>query len=189
MEPIAEFLVRQPLLSLFLVIASGYAIGAINLKGLSLGVGAVLFTGLFVGALVPKAQPPALVGTLGLVMFLYGIGVQYGRQFFAGLAGRAGRRYNLLAIIALASATATTLVGQRLIGASTAMAAGLFAGSNTNSPTLQAALEAAGNLEPAVGYSLTYPFGIVGVILCMYVVQLLVRPKLEPAARSGLADP
>jgi len=186
MEALADFLVRQPLLSLFLVIASGYAIGAINLKGLSLGVGAVLFTGLFVGALVPRAQPPALVGTLGLAMFLYGLGVQYGRQFFAGLAGRAGRRYNLLAVIALASATAATIVSQRLIGASAPMAAGLFAGSGTNSPTLQAALEAAGNLEPAVGYSLTYPFGIVGVILSMYAVQLLVRPKLEPSARSGL---
>jgi putative transport protein len=65
----------------------------------------VLFSGLFVGAAIPKAQPPALVGTLGLVMFLYGLG-QFGRQFFAGLAGRAGRRGNLLALLALAVAGA-----------------------------------------------------------------------------------
>ena len=91
MDTIAGFLVSQPLLALFLVIASGYALGAVNIKGLSLGVGAVLFTGLLVGAFVPKAQPPALVGTLGLVLFLYGLGIQFGRQFFAGLAGvRAG---------------------------------------------------------------------------------------------------
>ena len=41
--------------------------------GFSLGVGAVLFTILFIGAVAPAAQPPALVGTLGLVMFLYGL--------------------------------------------------------------------------------------------------------------------
>lgn len=186
MAPVAEFLAGQPLLALFFVIASGYAIGAINLKGLSLGVGAVLFTGLFVGAIAPKAQPPALVGTLGLALFLYGLGVQYGRQFFAGLAGRAGRRYNALAALALLLATAATLATQRAVGFSTPMATGLFAGSGTNSPTLQAALEASGSLEPAVGYSITYPFGIVLPILCMYLMQALVRPRIEPSSRSGL---
>ena len=88
METLTAFLAQQPLLALFLVIASGYALGAINVKGLSLGVGAVLFSGLFIGAIAPKAQPPPLVGTLGLVMFLYGLGIQFGKQFFAGLAGQ-----------------------------------------------------------------------------------------------------
>jgi putative transport protein len=186
MALIGEFLASQPLLSLFLVIASGYAIGAINLRGLSLGVGAVLFTGLFLGALVPKAQPPALVGTLGLVLFLYGLGIQYGRQFVAGLAGRAGRRYNLLALVALMAATAAMLAVQRWLGLSTPLVAGLFAGSATNSPTLQAALEASGSIEPAVGYSITYPFGMVGPILCIYLVQSIVRPRSDAGARLGL---
>ena len=79
MESIKLFLERQPLLVLFLVVGLGYAIGGINIKGFSLGVGAVLFSGLAVGALVPKAQPPGMVGTLGLVLFLYGIGVQFGK--------------------------------------------------------------------------------------------------------------
>src|SRR5512135_1956912 len=76
MEIIATFLSQQPFLALFLVVALGYAIGSINIKGFSLGVGAVLFSGLFIGAIAPKAQPPAMVGTLGLVMFLYGLGIQ-----------------------------------------------------------------------------------------------------------------
>jgi hypothetical protein len=91
---IAAFLSAQPLLTLFLVIAAGYAIGAISVRGFSLGVGAVLFTGLFIGAVAPAAQPPALVGTLGLVMFLYGLGVQFGAEFVAGLTSRSGRRYS-----------------------------------------------------------------------------------------------
>lgn len=186
MDTLLQFLAQQPLLALSLVIATGYGIGAVSLKGFSLGVGAVLFTGLFVGAIVPKAQPPALVGTLGLVLFLYGLGVQYGRQFFAGLAGRTGRRYNLLAFLALMSATGATAIAIGSFDVSYPMAVGLFAGSGTNSPTMQAALEAAGNAEPAVGYSITYPFGLVGAILSIYLVQLLVKPRIESTARAGL---
>src|SRR5215218_8766533 len=80
METLAAFLASQPLLALFLVIGLGYALGEVSLGGLSLGVGAVLFVGLALGALVPAAAPPPLLGLLGLVMFLYGIGIQYGRS-------------------------------------------------------------------------------------------------------------
>jgi len=185
MDTLTAFLAQQPLLALFLVIASGYALGAINLKGFSLGVGAVLFSGLFIGAVAPKAQPPALVGTLGLVMFLYGLGVQFGKQFFAGLAGSAGRKYNLLAAIALAAATAVAVLELSIMNVSHAMMAGLFAGAGTNAATMQAALEAAGNSDPAVGYSVAYPFGLVGAILCIYVMQIVLKPKLD-VAHSGL---
>ena len=98
METIRTFLEQQPLLSMFLVIALGYAIGAVNLRGFNLGIGAVLFVGLGVGMLAPKAAPPALLGSLGLVMFVYGIGIQYGRQFFSGLTSSFGLKVNALAL-------------------------------------------------------------------------------------------
>ena len=185
METVTAFLAQQPLLALFLVIASGYALGAINIKGLSLGVGAVLFSGLFIGAIAPKAQPPPLVGTLGLVMFLYGLGVQFGRQFFAGLTGKAGRKYNLLAALALAATSAVCVLELQVMGVSHATMAGLFAGAGNSSATMQAALEAAGNSDPVVGYSVAYPFGLVGAILCIYAMQLIVKPRLD-AARAGV---
>jgi putative transport protein len=184
MEAIVSFLENQPFLSLFLVIATGYGLGSINIKGLSLGSGAVIFTGLFIGALAPKAHPPAMIATLGLVMFLYGLGVQYGRQFFAGLTSSTGRKYNLLAIISLAAATLVTVILLRVLNVSSALMAGIFAGSGTNSATMQAATEAAQNTDPAIGYSLAYPFGIIGAILCMYFMQLMVRPKIEES-KSG----
>ena len=81
--------------------ALGYAVGQINILGFSLGVGAVLFVGLFLGAIAPKAQIAGPIGLIGLIMFLYGIGILYGRQFFEGLSG-AGRIYNLLAFVAVA---------------------------------------------------------------------------------------
>src|SRR5215204_6461958 len=106
MEFIRALLEQQPLMALFLTIAIGYLVGEININGFSLGVGAVLFVALGMGWLVPKSAPAPMVGTLGLALFLYGVGVQYGKQFFIGLTSRAGIRANLLALIGVLSAGA-----------------------------------------------------------------------------------
>jgi putative transport protein len=182
---LAAFLAAQPLLALFLVIGIGYAAGEVSLRGFSLGVGAVLFVGLAVGASVPGAAPPPLVGLLGLVMFLYSVGIQYGRQFVLGLAGPAGRRANLLALLGLAAGVGVTLAA---IGAGLPVAyvTGLFAGAMTSTATLQAAIDAAGSQDPAVGYSVAYPIGVIGPILCMYLFQALVRPRVEAPGLQGL---
>ena len=84
MEFIKTLLEQQPMMALFLTIAIGYLVGEINIKGFSLGVGAVLFVALVMGWFAPKSVPAPMVGTLGLALFLYGVGVQYGKQFFIG---------------------------------------------------------------------------------------------------------
>ena len=77
----------QPILTAFLAIGLGYLVGQISIGGFSLGVGAVLFVGLALGAFAPKAQIIGPIGLTGLIMFLYGIGILYGRQFFEGMKG------------------------------------------------------------------------------------------------------
>src|ERR1043166_7979206 len=91
----------QPILTAFLAIGVGYLVGQINIFGFSLGVGDVLFVGLAIGAFAPKAQIIGPIGLTGLIMFLYGIGILYGKQFFEGMFGAAGRKYNLLALVAV----------------------------------------------------------------------------------------
>src|SRR6187397_677475 len=98
MATIQNIIGTQPILALFLAIGVGYIVGQINLGGFSLGVGAVLFVGLAIGAFAPKSQIIGPIGLTGLIMFLYGIGILYGRQFFEGMRG-VGRKYNLLALI------------------------------------------------------------------------------------------
>lgn len=166
------------MLALFAAIGLGYALGQISIRGFSLGVGAVLFTGLALGAIAPKATPPGMVSSIGLVMFLYGIGIQYGRQFFAGLKG-AGLKWNLIALAGVLVALGVALLLGDAAGISPAHAMGLFAGSLTSTPTLQAAIDAAGNRDPAIGYSVAYPFGVIGPILCLFVFARLFRPRLH----------
>src|ERR1700756_5135133 len=91
----------QPILATFLAIGIGYLVGQISIGGFSLGVGAVLFVGLAIGAFAPKAQITGPIGLTGLIMFLYCIGILYGRQFFEGMLGTAGRKYSLLALVAV----------------------------------------------------------------------------------------
>jgi putative transport protein len=152
MEAIGAFFNTQPFIALFLVIGLGYAVGKINVGGFSLGIGAVLFVGIAVGAIAPKSAPPGLLGLVGLVLFLYGIGIQYGREFFRGLASPFGIKANILAVFAVLAGWGAALLMTRFMDISNLFGAGMFAGSMTSTASLQAAIEAAGNKKPAVGY-------------------------------------
>lgn len=180
------FLEQQPMMALFLTIAIGYLLGEINIKGFSLGVGAVLFVALGIGCFAPKAVPAAIVGTLGLALFLYTVGVQFGKQFFVGLKSANGRRANLIVLVGVLLAGAVSLLFVKTMGLKVGYALGLFAGSGTSTPTLQAAMEALGNNDPAVGYSVSYPFGVAGPILFLYIVFIILKPKIETSVGSGL---
>jgi len=179
MEWLSALLNAQPFLALFLAIGLGYAAGNIKVAGFSLGVGAVLFVGLLIGVIAPKSAPPGLVGTLGLVLFLYGIGIQYGVDFFRGLASPTGIKANILALVAVTAGVFATILCAHYMGFGMDFGLGIFAGSMTSTASLQAATVAVHNPEPAIGYACAYPFGVFGPILCFYLFNMLLRPKVE----------
>jgi putative transport protein len=186
MEFIRTLLEQQPFMALFLTIAIGYLVGEINIKGFSLGVGAVLFVALAMGWFAPKSAPAAMVGTLGLALFLYGVGVQYGKQFFIGLTSANGQKANLMALIGVLFAGAVSILFVKAMDLNVGYALGLFAGSGTSTPTLQAAIATLGNDDPAVGYSVSYPFGVAGPILFLYIAFMVLKPKIEVPSGGGL---
>ena len=183
---IRTLLEQQPLMAVFFTIAIGYLAGEINVKGFSLGVGAVLFIALAVGWFAPKSAPAPMVGTLGLALFLYAVGVQYGKQFFVGLTSAAGRRANMMALTGVLLAGAVSILFAKTMNLPIGHALGLFAGSGTSTPTLQAAIATLGNDDPAVGYSVSYPFGVAGPILFLYMGFMLLKPKIETPGGTGL---
>ena len=172
----------QPILTAFLAIGVGYLVGQINIFGFSLGVGAVLFVGLAIGAFAPKAQIIGPIGLTGLIMFLYGIGILYGRQFFEGMFG-VGQKYNLLALVACLAGLAVALVLGHIFGIKIGHTLGLYAGSMTSTATLQAALDVMKNKDPSIGSSIAYPFGVIGPILCSYFMTRIVKPKFPAKAQ------
>jgi putative transport protein len=179
MDMIRTVLETQPLFSLFLTVALGFLVGEINIKGFSLGSGAVIFVGLAIGGFAPKAAPPSLLGTMGLLLFLYGVGVLYGGQFFRGLTSAEGLKANLAAAIGVVIAGGLSLALVPLAGIHVGETLGLFAGSGTSSATLQAAISALKTDGPAIGYSVAYPLGVAVPILCIYLLNVWLKPKIE----------
>ena len=182
MDWLRTLLETSPMTTLFLVIAAGYLVGEINFKGFALGSGAVLFVGLACGAFAPKAAPPGMLGTLGLLLFLYCVGIQYGGEWYRGLTSPSGLRANAAAFCGLAASAAVALAIQRTGAAGLPESLGMFAGATTSTPALQAVLDALGNQDAAVGYSLAYPLGVAGPILCMYVYLAIFKPKIAAPA-------
>jgi putative transport protein len=183
MDAVRTFVESQPLFALFLTIAVGYLIGEINMKGVALGSGAVLFVGLAVGAFAPKTTLPALLGTLGLLMFLYGIGIQYGAQFFRGLTSREGMKTNAGACLGV---IVSGFVACAFIhfGATLADALGMFAGSGTSTASLQVAIASMKSRDAAVAYSVAYPVGVAGPILFIYALKLALKVEIgKPPAK------
>ena len=185
MEFIRAMLEQQPLMALFLTIAIGYVVGEISIRGFSLGVGAVLFVALAMGWFAPKAAPAPMVGTLGLSLFLYAVGIQYGKQFFLGLTSAAGLRANLMALAGVLLSGAVSLLFVKTAGLDPGHALGLFAGSGTSTAALQPAVAKLGD-DPTVGYSVSYPFGVAGPILFLYLTFVILKPKIEVPSGSGM---
>jgi putative transport protein len=185
MDAIRVLLETQPLFTLFLTVALGYIAGEISFKGFSLGAGAVLFVGLAIGGFAPKAAPPALLGTLGLLLFLYGVGIQYGVQFFRGLISANGLKANAAAALGVIGSGWLSLALVPLFNVKLDESLGLFAGSVTSMSTLQAVIATLQSGGAAVGYSIACPFSVAYLIICIYALKAWLKPKTEqPAAQA-----
>lgn len=177
----ADAAVEQPLLLLTVVLAIGSALGSVRVKGFSLGPAAVLFTALALSAYDERLRLPAILGLFGLAVFAYAIGVGAGASFFATV--RTGGRAVVVVVIALIAGAALTLGVGTMVGLSRPLLAGAFAGALTNTPALAAATEAMNSDLPTVGYSVTYLFGVIGMLLAAAIALRL------PAPRTSLAPP
>lgn len=183
MDQISSLLSASPLLTFFLVSGLGYLLGQVNLFGFRLGVAGVLFSGLLIGALCPHLAVPGIMGTLGLVLFVYSMGLQSGPSFFGNLRAH-GAKYAALATVVLLSGFGMILLWARLLHLSGLQAAGLFTGAATNTPALGVVLQIARSNLPAETYSIAYPFGVVGILICFHFAKVLAHPKIESAAHK-----
>ncbi|MCW5979318.1 MAG: hypothetical protein KIT09_14680 [Bryobacteraceae bacterium] len=176
---ITGFLAQSPIVTLSVIIAAGYLIGEIGIFGFRLGVAGVLFAGLAIGALFPELALPNILSVLGLVLFVYTMGLQSGAGFFANLQ-RQGWRNNQLTIATLVWGTCLLQVVAWWTGLGAVKAAGLYTGALTNTPALAAVVQLAGSSVPAETYSLAYPMGVIGVLLSFQVAMRLWKPAIEP---------
>jgi len=203
MHSMLSLLAENQLLLLFVIIGLGYLVGNIRIAGFQLGVVAVLFAGIFLGALDRRLGLPESIYVIGLVLFVYAIGLQSGPGFF-GSFRRRGLRINILVGLILAGAAILTMVLGKVAGLPAPTVAGLFCGALTNTPALAATVETVKSMSaglapdvvasfatsPVVAYGLAYPFGVLGVILWFYVFRRFFKVDLsgETAADGASAE-
>ena len=187
-----HFLANDSILLVFLVVGLGAGLGAVRVKGVAIGPAAALFVGLAVGAIdeaLSGADGLGLLRELGLVLFTYTVGLASGPTFVAGLR-RGGAQAVALTVALVAALAGVCAVAAEVFDLSAADRAGLFAGSATNTPALQAATEAVRSGDPVVAYSIAYPAAVVSmlVILTLLLGRRLPLPaRLEPPAPPARA--
>lgn len=184
LEALREILVQSEPLLLFVVIGLGYLVGQAKWRGFGLGVSGVLFVGLAFGAWEAEGQPPLavepLVREVGLILFVYAVGLTSGPGFFAALRQH-GLRFNLAIVVALLAGAGAALGLGLGLGLAPGLIAGAYCGGLTNTPALAATTELlrhmAGEaaMQPTLGYSLTYPYGVLGGLLGLQLFALATR--------------
>lgn len=170
----ADLAVEQPVLLLMVILAIGGAIGSIKIGSFSLGPAAVLFVALALSAYDERLKLPQFIGFFGLALFAYVIGVGAGPSFFAAL--RTGGRAITVVVAALLIGALATVGAAHALGLSGPLLSGIYAGALTNTPALAAASEYWTSDLPTVGYSVTYVFGVLGMLLAA-AIALRTTPR------------
>jgi len=167
--------------ALFVIICLGFILGSIKIKGISLDISAIIFVALIFGHY--GVTMPPIIGKLGLVLFIYTIGMQAGPGFFESFR-KQGRNLAILATIIVGSAAIVTFIAYTWTGIETPVAIGLLTGALTSTPGLAAAIDATGSSLVSIGYGIAYPFGVIGVILFVRLYPKLIRADLKKAEKD-----
>ena len=173
----------QAVVILSVIIATGLGLGKLRIGGVSLGVTFVFFMGILAGHLGFSIDPMMLAyaESFGLVLFVYELGLKVGPGFFSSFRS-GGVGLNILGLWVILIGTLMAVGFSLWLGIPMSDMIGVLSGATTNTPALGAAQQALEQLGvsaqgAALGCAVTYPLGVVGVILAMIIVRkIAVRP-------------
>lgn len=186
----SEIALTVSLLSLVAVL--GLWIGHIKIRGVSLGIGGVLFGGIIVShfmntwGVTLDAHTLHFIQEFGLILFVYTIGIQVGPGFFSSLR-QSGLKLNGFALLIVGISGLLVVILHKLFDVPLPVILGIFSGAVTNTPSLGAGQQILTELgsDTAVmgmGYAIAYPFGIVGILLSMWLIRIVFNINVEQEA-------
>lgn len=169
----------QAVIVISIIIAVGLGLGKIHIAGISLGVTWVFFAGIMAGHFGLSIDSDMLfyAESFGLVLFVYELGLKVGPGFFSSFR-KGGIQLNMLGLGLIAVGTVLAIALSYIAHIPMNDMVGILCGATTNTPALGAAQQALQQLGiPANGAALscavTYPLGVVGVILAMIAMRKL----------------
>ena len=177
----------QAVVVISLISTIGIALGRIRIFGISLGVAFIFFAGILAGHFGLSIDPAMLnyAESFGLIIFVYALGLQVGPGFFNSLRADGLRLMSpALAVVLLGTVLAVAM--SYTLHVSMPDMSGILCGATTNTPALGAAQQALQQMGvdssgAALSCAVTYPLGVVGVILAIvFIRKLFVRPADMP---------
>lgn len=174
-------LLSQPYFVLFIIICLGFIIGNVTVKGVSLDISAIIFVAILFGHL--GYEIPPIIGQLGLILFIYTIGMQAGPGFFDSFR-KQGRTLVWITVVVIISASVITFLSFHWGGVEMPVAIGLLTGALTSTPGLAAAIDATSSPLISIGYGIGYPFGVIGVILFVRLYPKIFKVNIKAAEKE-----
>jgi putative transport protein len=186
--------VTQSIVVLMLAIGTGVFFGRIKLGKITFGVSAVMFTGLLLGhfGFRMNAEILVFIRDFGLILFVYGIGLQVGPSFFSSFKNE-GLKFNILAVSTVLFGGVIAIILFKFTGLTIEDLVGIMSGSVTNTPGLGAAkstIEEIKNTfpdkvfhDPTIGYAITYPLGVFGIIGTIIFSKFILKIDTEKEMR------
>ncbi|WP_373819409.1 putative transporter [Glaesserella sp.] len=186
----SEIALTVSLLSLVAVV--GLWIGHIKVRGVSLGIGGVLFGGIIVSHFMTQynilldEHTLHFIQEFGLILFVYTIGIQVGPGFFASLR-HSGLKLNGFALLIVGLSGVLVILLHKIFDIPLPVILGIFSGAVTNTPSLgagqQILAELGGDTDiMGMGYAIAYPFGIIGILLAMWLIRILFNVNVDKEA-------
>lgn len=179
----------QAVIIISLVSALGLYLGRIKIFGISLGITFVFFAGILAGhfGIVVNKDMLYFAQSFGLILFVYALGLQVGPGFFSSLK-KGGVAMNMMGLGVILLGLIMTVGLHWTTGVSLSNMVGLLCGAVTNTPALGAAQQALlqidtnntkGVTDMALACAVTYPLGVVGVILAIIILKALFADKKQ----------
>ena len=202
--------------SVFLIVAVGYLLGRITIKGISLGSAGVFIIALLYGCFFYDNLSENLmiagesyvknalkvVENMGLILFVTSVGFIAGPNFFGNFK-KNFKSYVLIALVVILAgglAAVACIYAGELIGYGAtieeqdgfvAMIVGLLSGALTSTPAFSAAKATVAEEYVglvSVGHGIAYIFGVIGVVLFVLLIPKFVKANMEEERAKILID-
>lgn len=178
--------VIQSMITIMLAIGSGVFFGRLKMGKITFGVSAVMFTGLILGHFGYRINHEIFdfIKDFGLILFVYGIGLQVGPSFFSSFKDE-GLKFNILAVSTVLLGGIITFILHKVTALDIENLVGIMSGAVTNTPGLGAAKNTIEELkvqfpgktfaDPTIGYAINYPLGVFGIIAVIIFSKIILK--------------
>ncbi len=176
-------LLTNPVFALFAIIALGFILGKIKIKGFSFDVSAILLVALAFGHF--GVVVPQIIERIGMVLFIFTVGIQAGPGFLNSFK-KQGRNLAIMASLIVLAGVLLAIAAMHIFSIDSALMVGILCGALTSTPGLTVAIDATASPLASIGYGIAYPVGVIGVILFVRLLPRLL--KVDIAKENSRAE-